>query len=349
MNNVGIVEEWLDLEVNPSTLRVRNHESTHREFKRSFEVGNTAKIAKTIAAFANRDGGVIFIGVKDRPREIVGVNADTFPDEQQLSGFLQAHFHPEIQITSQIEEIYGKTVYKLIVRSSPKKPVICSKVKKLKKGHGVAEVEVLREGAIYYRYRASSSEIKYTDLQNLLDRERESFFKSMIEGLSLYNQVGHTKAAIVDATQMKESGEKAQVYLTNDTAKNLNWINSGRFSESQDEGAKAYYVVREVELAQGIEVPVPVDPSQTHPHTKTAMSRAVKLNGDRFQSVIWKLGILDHPNYHVTGKHGKSTMHKFTDSALNRVLEHFPIEMDSRKEKVDAVLADYKSAVKAGG
>ena len=42
---------------------IRQGESQTREFK--FRVDSQRKIAKTLVAFANTDGGTIFIGVKD--------------------------------------------------------------------------------------------------------------------------------------------------------------------------------------------------------------------------------------------------------------------------------------------
>jgi hypothetical protein len=347
--NSSTEDKWLTLNVDPSTLKVNNHETSYREFKKIYDPKNIAKIAKTIASFANNEGGVIFFGIKDRPREIVGVDESVLPDEQALTTFLSSYFHPEINISSQTESIFGRAIYKLIVQKASKKPVICCKDKKHRNLQGEPETVVLREGAIYYRYRGRSSEIKYVDLQNLLDSDREAYFKSMIENLSLINQVGYTKAAVVDASQMKGSGERAQVYLTNETARNLNWINSGRFSTDPDEAAKAFYVVREVELSQGVEIPVAVDPSFTHPLTKTYLTTTTKLTGERFMAIIWQLGILDNIEYHLTSTHGKNILHKFTTAAQVKILQRFPLDMDSKERKVliEDAFTTYKRAQKS--
>lgn len=51
----------------------------------------------------------------------------------------------------------------------------------------------------------------------------------MIDNITLLNKVGLDKAAVVDAEDVAGSDQAALVFLTNDTAKNLNWIDSGRF------------------------------------------------------------------------------------------------------------------------
>lgn len=48
-------------------------------------------IAKTIAAFANTDGGTLYIGIKDEPREILGLkyDYDLLQYKQNADGFLE--------------------------------------------------------------------------------------------------------------------------------------------------------------------------------------------------------------------------------------------------------------------
>ena len=52
---------------------LKSRESNTVEFKQSFNSGNSATYAKTMAAFANNRGGYIIFGVKDKPREIISV------------------------------------------------------------------------------------------------------------------------------------------------------------------------------------------------------------------------------------------------------------------------------------
>ncbi|WOV91113.1 MAG: ATP-binding protein [Candidatus Zeuxoniibacter abyssi] len=55
---------------------------------------------KTIASFANNKGGHIVFGVKDRPRELVGLTDNDFEeiDEQEITEILNSYFSPEISL-----------------------------------------------------------------------------------------------------------------------------------------------------------------------------------------------------------------------------------------------------------
>lgn len=159
------------LKIDHETKRVSNRESEHREFKLRFDHSNIPKFARTMASFANRDGGVIFFGIKDRPRELVGTDEKDIPDDVVFTNFLKEYFQPEILFESDTIEILGKKVHCVIVKPSSYKPVICRKSRSIKLEQGVSEKEVLREGAIYYRYSASSDEIKYADLAIMLELE----------------------------------------------------------------------------------------------------------------------------------------------------------------------------------
>ena len=54
-------------------------EHVHQDFK--FEISDARKIAKTLSAFANTEGGRLLIGVKDNGK-IAGVRSD---EEQYIS------------------------------------------------------------------------------------------------------------------------------------------------------------------------------------------------------------------------------------------------------------------------
>ncbi|EGR0468986.1 ATP-binding protein [Vibrio cholerae] len=336
----------LELNIDKISRKVSNRESEHREFKLKYENNNLPKFAKTMAAFANRDGGVLFFGIKDRPRELVGIVESEFPDDVVITNFLKEYFQPEILYESHIIDFCSHKVHALLVSPSNRKPVICKKSKSIKLEHGKPEKEVLREGAIYYRYSASTDEIKYADLILMLDREREVYFRSMIDNITLLNKVGVDKAAVVDAHELAGNDQAASVYLTNDTAQNLNWIERGKFVEDESEGGKAYYVVRKVEIKHGVEIQKPVDFAKTHPLTKTDLKNKVKINGVIFDAVIWKLGIKDNPIYHISSNHGKNPIHKFTEASVQFILKHYPKDLKNRKEVLKKVYEEYSSALR---
>ncbi|MEC5209485.1 hypothetical protein RCH20_000534 [Psychrobacter sp. PL15] len=345
-NKPSQLHKVLVLTINCTTKRVSNRESEHREFKLKFENSNLPKLAKTMASFANRDGGVLFFGIKDHPRELIGVHENKIPDDVVFTNFLKEYFQPEILFESETLDLCGKNIHCLIIKSSIQKPVICRKSKLLTTQQGKPQKEILREGAIYYRYSASSDEIKYADLRIMLDKERESFFKSMVDNITLLNKVGMDKAAIVDAQEMSGSDHTASVFLTNNTARSLNWIDSGRFVENEDDAEKAYYVVRKVEIKHGVEVATPTDFAKTHPLTKTDLCKSVKIHGLNFDAIAWKLGIKDNPKHHISSNHGKNKIHKFKKESENIILSAYPLDMKRRHEEIKKVAEEYNDALR---
>ena len=64
-----------------SSGTIRSRESNTVEFKQSFNKGNTAAYAKTMAAYANNSGGYIIFGITDSPSKIVGLKNDNLRDD----------------------------------------------------------------------------------------------------------------------------------------------------------------------------------------------------------------------------------------------------------------------------
>lgn len=334
----------LDLTIDARSLRVSNRESERREFKIKFDNDQIWKYSKTMASFANRDGGVIFFGIKDRPRELVGVEG-AVPDELVMAHFLKEYFEPEIPFILDTKEFGGKTVLYILVEPSLNKPIICKK-KKIQQFRepGKKDKELLREGAIYYRYSSSSEEIKHPELKRILDDQVQKVFRSLVDNITLLNKVGYDKAAIVDAEDLSGDDKAASVYITSETAKNINWIQKGKFSETEDQADKAYYVTREIEIKHGVEIETPVDPGITHTLTKTALKTAISLPVNHVDAVLWKLGLLNNPKYHLSGTHGKNKWHKYTEATKDKILSEFPTDMLSRTGKIRALVDEYQSS-----
>jgi predicted HTH transcriptional regulator len=85
-------------------------ENQQLDFK--FEISDSRKIAKTLVAFSNTDGGTLLIGVKDNGR-ISGVRSDEeFYMVQAAAGM---YCKPEIQFDSKRWVVDGKTVLEVII------------------------------------------------------------------------------------------------------------------------------------------------------------------------------------------------------------------------------------------
>lgn len=76
-------------------ILVQQPEGRDLEFKETLPT--KADLNKTIVAFANDSGGVLLLGIKDLPREIVGVNeSELFKLEESISATIIDSCRPAI-------------------------------------------------------------------------------------------------------------------------------------------------------------------------------------------------------------------------------------------------------------
>ncbi len=61
--------------------RLLSRESGRLEFKESYNWNSWPEYARTLAGFANADGGFIIFGVGDRPRRLKGLRSNAFEEE----------------------------------------------------------------------------------------------------------------------------------------------------------------------------------------------------------------------------------------------------------------------------
>jgi hypothetical protein len=338
--NETFMKSLLSLSVDEGKMRVKSRESEHREFKLAFDNKDIPRYAKTMAAFANRDGGVLVFGIKDNPRNIVGVT--NTPDAVVISNFIKEYFEPEINFHIKTKKVAGKDLMFLVVPECLNKPIICRKEKIIKIAEKGTEKTVLREGAIYYRFSSSSDEIKYPELRKILDEQVQKVFHSLVDNITLIQKVGYNKVAVVDAEELSGDDKVASVYITNDTASQLNWIEEGRFVEKPEDGEKAFYVIKKVEIKHGVGVARQTDYSVSHPMTKKALMQAISVNSVSMNAVLWKCKVLNNPAHHISTPHGKSFTHKFTTNAKDIILRLFPLDVQDRKTKIKLCSDEYK-------
>lgn len=82
-------------------------EGEHQQQDFKFEISDARKIAKTLSAFANTDGGRLLIGVKDNGR-IAGVRSEE--EKYMIEAAAQLYCIPEIDYTLQTYIVEGKQV-----------------------------------------------------------------------------------------------------------------------------------------------------------------------------------------------------------------------------------------------
>lgn len=97
---------------------IREGEHQQQDFK--FEISDARKIAKTLSAFANTDGGRLLIGVKDNGK-IAGVRSDE--EQFMIEAAARLYCQPVMDVGMRTYVVEGKTVLLAKVEESPQKPV----------------------------------------------------------------------------------------------------------------------------------------------------------------------------------------------------------------------------------
>ena len=186
--------------------KILTRESNTIEFKESFH-SSIDKYAKTMAAFANNNGGFIIFGVKDNPRELVGLSNNIFEelDEARITEFLNSYFSPEIQFKKYTEEVMTKKTGVLEIEESKDKPIVC--IKQHNKGG-------IEESNIYYRYNSRTEKIKYPELIKLFNTIRQN---EQNKWQNLFKKIAKTGVESITVSKVDgKSKNSTNIHITND-------------------------------------------------------------------------------------------------------------------------------------
>jgi len=102
---------------NPIESLIAQGEHQRLDFK--FEISDSKKIARTLSAFANTDGGRLLIGVKDNGN-IAGVRSEE--EYYMIEAASDMYTKPSVPFTAKRWNVNGKTVLEVYVAPSNKKP-----------------------------------------------------------------------------------------------------------------------------------------------------------------------------------------------------------------------------------
>ena len=95
-------------------------EGEHQQQDFKFEISDARKIARTLSAFSNTDGGRLLIGVKDNGK-IAGVRSEE--EKYMIEAAAQLYCLPEGHYTMQTFHVEGRNVLIVQIDKSDKKPV----------------------------------------------------------------------------------------------------------------------------------------------------------------------------------------------------------------------------------
>lgn len=94
-------------------------EGEHQQQDFKFEITSSRKIAKTLVAFANTDGGRLLIGVKDNGR-IAGIRTEE--EFYMIEAAASLYSKPEIPFKSHRRIVEGKTILEITILPSDQRP-----------------------------------------------------------------------------------------------------------------------------------------------------------------------------------------------------------------------------------
>jgi hypothetical protein len=321
-------ENHWELSVNNNS--VKNRECSQREFKEIYDTKAVCKYIKTLIGFANNKGGTLFFGIQDNPKTVVGINNDL--DEADLTQKLNHHFDPEVNYRIEEQALGALKIIKIIVEESSSKPVICKK-----DAHSNDSKPVLREGAIYYRYRGKTEEIKFSELNTLLQERVNKAFNAIKENITLTQKIGVNNVGLLNTSDIKQKNDQQiNIYVPKDSLSNMKWIKKGKFS-NEESSEKASFVTASVTLKEGMTT----DVSQTHPISQAELARRVEMKDYQVRAVLWKFEMLDNPEYRHSTTHGKQPQHKHTEKAVEKILSQLPITDTNRIETIKKYTQEY--------
>lgn len=87
-------------------------EGEHQMLDFKFEISDSRRIARSLAAFANTDGGRLLVGVKDNGA-IAGVRSDE--EIHMIQAAAEMYCQPKVDYSTEEWEINGKTVLEVII------------------------------------------------------------------------------------------------------------------------------------------------------------------------------------------------------------------------------------------
>lgn len=329
---------------------LKSRESITVEYKESFNKSNIAKYAKTMAAFANNQGGYIIFGVKDKPRKVIGLKNDHFENlnQEQFTEAINTLFAPamdwccgtlEIPSSDQTLPSNSLKIGWIYTKEMDHKPVIAQKVN---------DGEKINNGDVFYRYRARTEKIKFAEMQRIIEQRERAVRDNILKIIELVRKSDTVNLGIVNYANGKMSTPYGvdiafDRKLVTQVLKKAKFIKEGSFHETQ--GTPVIKVTGNIDLVE--EVPVPEgEPDVTHPYIQKELAQILGVNLYDLRSLVWYYKMKEASKYHLeitTSKTGK--IHKFSEFALQFLTEKIK-ELRQNPAELEAIRKKYTDRTK---
>lgn len=283
--------------------RLKHRENSQLEFKANFNKADFALYAKTLAAFSNNQGGKIIFGIKDKPREAIGMSNDNFVDfdNKDLSNFLNEYFSPEIKFETLSILQDNKKFGVIEVVESDNKPIMCIKT-------GGKKQEIL-EGEIYYRYSGRTQKIRYPELKNILEQNLESERQKWKDHIENIAKIGPKNIKMLDLLRGEiDAGNGKKIVVDRELLKNIKFISEGRFVEK--DGAPTLKLIGEIQNGELIATNLNLD--EDFYTTKELLNKLqLNINHIYFRGIIAEYPIIQQDAIYFQQKKNQKYYSKF--------------------------------------
>lgn len=172
--------------------RLRQGEGLHQDFK--YAVNDSRKIARSLSAFANTEGGTLFIGVKD-DGTIKGIRSEE--EIYMVEAAATMYCRPKLEFTSVLWKIQGMEVLELTVKKHPQELVFAPDENNRWKAylrfedsnHPVNDIYVqVQKRKKYDKGIQIKMDDHYRALLEMFDRKRTLTWKEMVKNSGIYRQ-----------------------------------------------------------------------------------------------------------------------------------------------------------------
>jgi hypothetical protein len=294
---------------------LHHRESQTLEFKESFSFGGMADYLRDFVAFANNRGGYLIFGVKDKPRECVGLSENARNkfdkiDPETITGYLIDYFSGNIIWEHEVYTINNKSYGAFYVLPAEIKPIICKKDK-----------DVLKNGEVYYRYGGRTQKIQHSELEAIISNRIEAANNRWQNLVQKIAKAGPQNAEVIDTEKGIIESQSKTILIDENLIQGINWIKEGSFHEK--EGGKTLKLVGEVKAVDKVEAVKKIEQDRLRLYPLSALKvleEVQKRNPNIKRSGVWKIikenDIKSNRDYSIYNFRNKSLEDEFKKTGI---------------------------------